>query len=97
MSKKFALGLVVLLSGCANPMYLKHDSIASDSSEYFRDKTECGVFANIAAPVMYDRGQNKEVWNTTFYECMRGKGWYTVDANGNKIEYKFCSNPLGCF
>ena len=60
------------------------------------------MYANVAAPVEYEpvsktSGQDGAVWNRTFSECMSGKGWYAVDENGDKTEYKYCNNPIGCF
>ncbi|HEB92120.1 MAG TPA: hypothetical protein ENI94_01340 [Gammaproteobacteria bacterium] len=92
--------ITALIVGCASPLYLKHDSKSFESKEYFSDKTECGLYANSAAPVVYRRdglqGRDKSIWTNTYYDCMRGKGWYAVDENGDKIEYERCEHPI-CF
>lgn len=91
---------VLILSGCSKPLYLRHDNKPLDSQEYFSDKTECKLYANSAAPIVYrsgfEPGRDGETWTMTYYECMRGKGWYAVDKSGNKIEYKWC-DQIDCF
>lgn len=109
MYKHFLLIVtVVTVNGCANPLYLQHQTKSLESQEYFKDRTECKAYANSSAPVTYSAskdsagnsqlrsGRDKEEWTVTYYECMRGKGWYAVDEKGNRIDYKWC-DYIDCF
>ena len=93
--------ILTTVTGCmSNPLYLKHDSKGNDSQEYFSNKTKCKLYANSSAPVVYRSdgrsGRDGRAWTNTYYDCMRGKGWYAVDKNGNKIKYKWC-DQFDCF
>lgn len=90
--------LMAVLTGCANPLYLRHESKLLESQEYFKDRTECKAYASTSAPITYSKnktsdemiaGRNDEEWTVTYYECMRGYGWYAVDKDGNRINYKY--------
>jgi len=99
---------VVSVSGCSTPLHLRHDTKASDSPQYFADRTECNAYANSSATATdsteYDFNGNftlyaardKEEWTKAYYKCMRGKGWYAVDKHGNRLDYRRCNYPV-CF
>ena len=91
MKNILILAPIIFLYGCANPLYISHSKIAINSETYFKDKTECKYYANTAGSTT-----DPEYWTMTFYECMKGRGYYAVDKNGNKINYKWCDS-FDCF
>ena len=99
---------VVLVSACSTPLHLRNDTKSADSPEYFSDRTECKAYANsfVTATNSSEDDFNgnstlyavrdKEEWTKTYLKCMSGKGWYAVDKNGNRIDYRRCDYPV-CF
>ena len=81
----------IIISGCANPLYLSHTTTSMDSQQYYKDKTECKYYADATGPT-----SSQEYWTTTLYECMKGKGYFAVNKKGDKIEYKWCDS-FDCF
>ncbi len=92
--------LALGLAACAGePIRLHHDFKTLGSPGFLQDRSDCKLYANATAPVtgLTERGpqRDQDEWLRAYYQCMEEKGWYPVDADGNRVDYR--CNYFDCF